>query len=257
MVNSKKRYFIQLSFLGTNYHGWQFQPNAISIQQVVEQKIKLILNEDVELTGAGRTDAGVHASFFIAHFDSSSELLNDTSHLIYKINSILPHDIAIQSIVQVVSEAHARFDAQFRTYTYYISKAKDPFRFQTSWQFFLPLNVHLMNEASSLLLQTDDFTSFSRLHSDNKTNICKVTLAQWIETPDSFIFTIVADRFLRNMVRAIVGTLVDVGLNKISLMDFDRIIRQKNRGAAGKSAPAQGLFLSKITYPTRLFLSIK
>ena len=246
-----KRYFIQLSYKGTNYHGWQIQPNAISVQEVLEKTLSTVLRQKIEVVGAGRTDTGVHASFFVLHFDVN-EKLNNLENLVYKLNSLLPTDIAIQKIWQVANELHARFSAVSRTYKYYISTKKNPFKADTSFKYLLPLDIDKMNEAARILAEYVDFTSFSRLHTDVKTNNCKILWAEWEILNTQLIFTIKADRFLRNMVRAIVGTLLEVGKGKLSLNDFRKIIEAKDRGAAGASAAAKGLFLVDVEYPEEI-----
>ena len=247
----KIRYFIQLSYAGTNYSGWQVQPNGISVQQILNEKISLKLGFPVELTGAGRTDAGVHASHFMAHFDSIKKL---NSSFIDEINRFLPHDIAIQNITKVTPEAHARFSALNRTYKYQISRIKNPFLFEFFHYYQGQLDIEKMNKAAGCLLKTNDFTSFSKLHGNNKTNICNVTKAVWEQENDILFFTISADRFLRNMVRAIVGTLLDVGKGKLTLKDFKSIIENKDRQKASSSAPAKGLCLTHIEYPEDIFM---
>jgi tRNA pseudouridine38-40 synthase len=243
-----QRYFIQCSYNGTNYHGWQIQPNAISVQEVLEDALTTILRDKTSVVGAGRTDTGVHASFFILHFDTSvSEI--DSEKMVHKLNSFLPHDIAVQKIWKVDNEMHARFSALSRTYKYFISTEKNPFQTETTYKYLKPLDVVKMNKAAKVLFDYEDFTSFSRLHTDVKTNNCKIYLAEWKQESGQIIFTIKADRFLRNMVRAIVGTLMEVGQGKLSIDEFKKIIELKNRGAAGASAPAQGLFLVDIEYP--------
>ena len=242
------RYFIQLSYKGTNYHGWQIQPNAISVQQIIENALTTVLRESIAVVGAGRTDTGVHASFFILHFDVSKSVAK-TEKLVYKLNSFLPNDIAIQKIWPVENDLHARFSAVSRTYKYYISTQKNPFRTEISLTYILPLDIDKMNQAARILYEYEDFTSFCRLHTDVKTNNCKIILAGWEVKNTQLIFTIKADRFLRNMVRAIVGTLLEVGKGKITIDDFRKIIELKDRGAAGASAPAKGLFLVDIEYP--------
>jgi len=242
------RYFIQLSYKGTSYHGWQIQPNAISVQEVVEKTLSTVLRETVEVVGAGRTDTGVHASFFVLHFEVKEELSN-FENLVYKLNSLLPNDIAFQKIWPVANDLHARFSAISRTYKYYISTKKNPFRTETSFKYLLPLDIDKMNDASHILAEFEDFTSFSRLHTDVKTNNCKILWAEWEVINTQIIFTIKADRFLRNMVRAIVGTLLEVGKGKLTLNDFRKIIEAKDRAAAGASAPAKGLFLVDVEYP--------
>jgi tRNA pseudouridine38-40 synthase len=241
------RYFVQLSFKGTQYHGWQIQPNAISVQEVIENAFSTLLQEKVEVTGAGRTDTGVHASFFVLHFEVEKEI-NDLQKMIFSLNSFLPPDIAIQKIWKVPAEAHARFSALSRTYKYYITSVKNPFTIETVYYFRGNPDMQKMNEAAQILFEYNDFTSFSRLHTDVKTNFCKILRAEWTREGDQLIFTIKADRFLRNMVRAIVGTLLEVGKGKISVADFRKIIEKKDRNAAGTSAPAQGLFLTDVEY---------
>ncbi len=250
----KSRYFIQLSYKGTNYHGWQIQPNAISVQEVLTNSFSTILREDIEITGAGRTDTGVHSSYFVAHFETNnSDLLSDKKFL-FKINSILPRDIAVHNIKLVKQDAHARFDASSRTYHYFIHTKKDPFLLESSYYFPKDLNIELMNKACDLLYNYTDFTSFSKLHTDVKTNNCKITEAFWSQEEHKIKFTISADRFLRNMVRAIVGTTLEVGREKLSLDDFIQIIESKNRSEAGVSVPAQGLFLTNITYDKSIYI---
>ena len=246
-----QRYFIQLSYDGTNYHGWQVQPNGITVQEVLESVLSIVSREKISLTGAGRTDTGVHASFFVAHFDTKNLNL-DSQKIIYNINCLLPGDIAVQNIYKVKSGAHARFDAIYRSYEYYISKRKDPFlRLYADRDSRIP-DLGIMNEAAARLYSYQDFTSFSRLGTDVKTNNCKVLDARWMDEGSKLVFSIKADRFLRNMVRAIVGTLLEVGFGKKSIEDFCRIIESKDRGAAGASAPARGLFLVDIGYPEEL-----
>lgn len=249
----KYRYFLQLAYKGTNYHGWQIQPNAITVQEVLSNKISTFLREEIQITGAGRTDTGVHASYFMAHFDSEQSDICQTE-FIYRMNSFLPVDIALHGIFRVKDDANSRFDALSRTYKYYISTQKDPFK--TEFAYYLPvkLNLEIMTKASEILFEYTDFTSFSRLHTQTKTNDCKIMQAEWHKTDNELIFTIKADRFLRNMVRAITGTLIEIGRNKLTVDDFRGIIEVKNRKMAGMSAPAHGLFLTGIEYPDGLFL---
>ncbi len=242
------RFFVRLSYKGTNFHGWQIQPNAITVQETLEKAFSLILQENIKIIGCGRTDTGVHAKDFFAHFDCNSNI-SDLEKFTYKLNSLLPKDIAIQEIFTVGKEAHARFDATERTYKYYISKVKTPFRYEESYFYPFPLNISAMNEAAKKLLDYTDFTSFSKLHTDVKTNNCVIKEAYWEKTDTQLVFTITADRFLRNMVRAIVGTLLEVGKGKCSVERFCEIIETKDRGKAGSSAPAEGLFLHRILYP--------
>lgn len=242
-----QRYFIQLAYNGTNYHGWQIQPNAISVQEVLNKALSTILREDIEVVGAGRTDTGVHASFFIAHFEVENTI-TDGVKLCFKLNSFLPNDIRIDKIYVVADDMHARFSATARTYHYYLSNKKEPFNADTVAFVPYELDIQKMNEAAKYLFDYIDFTSFSRLHTDVKTNNCKIMEAVWFEENGKFVFKITADRFLRNMVRAIVGTLMEVGRGKLSVGGFCKIIEAQNRGAAGASAPAKGLFLSEIKY---------
>ena len=250
----KSRYFIQLSYKGTNYHGWQIQPNAISVQEVLTKSFSTVLREEVEITGAGRTDTGVHASYFIAHFESENTKLVSDEKFLFKINSILPKDIAVSDIKLVNQDAHARFDAKSRTYHYYIHTKKDPFLLESSYYLPKKLDLDLMNKACEILFNYTDFTSFSKLHTDVKTNNCKITEAFWSQDEHKIKFTITADRFLRNMVRAIVGTMIDIGLGKLVLDEFVQIIESKNRSEAGVSVPAQGLFLSNIIYDKTIYI---
>ena len=241
------RYFIRLSYDGTQYHGWQVQPNAVSVQQTLQDSLATLLREPVSVTGAGRTDTGVHARMMVAHFDSVQCI--DGDQLAYKLNRLLPSDIAVQCIVAVPAEAHARFSATCRTYHYWVYTHKDPFLRHYAARITFPLRFDLMNEAAEHLLSVRDFTSFSKLHTDAKTNICHVTRAHWEEVePGLWRFEIAADRFLRNMVRAIVGTLVDVGRGKITLAEFDHIIACKDRCSAGDSMPGHALALVRIDY---------
>ncbi len=245
------RYFLELSYNGAAYRGWQRQPAAPSVQQTLEEALSTLLGvggEPIEITGAGRTDTGVHAAYYVAHFDVTRRIA-DTADFIYHANSILPPDIAIGSVKQVPDDAHARFDATEREYTYYIITRKDPFRTPLAWQYTVPLDLEAMNRAAAHLLRTEDFTTFAKLGGGNRTNICRVTEAQWQRgTNGELIFTIRADRFLRNMVRAIVGTLVDVGRGKISPEQFAEIIAEKNLSRSSGGAPAHGLFLTDIKY---------
>jgi len=243
-----------LSFEGTNYHGWQIQPAVLTVQQTLENALSLILDEKITSIGAGRTDAGVHAAIFCVHFDSHRSDIDLDKRLIFRLNNFLPADISIKSIRKVIPDANARFSAISRTYKYYIQKTKDPFKQLWSWHINYPLNVLLMNAACDILKKYSDFTSFSRLHSDAKNNICNISSAKWIEDDNEIIFSITSNRFLRNMVRAIVGTMVDIGYGKISIEDFKKIIEYKDRCKAGKSAPAKGLFLTDINYHENIFL---
>jgi len=248
------RYFIFISYKGTSYHGWQVQPNSVTVQKILDEGLSTVLEENISTTGAGRTDTGVHALVFCAHFDSSSSDLDKRKNLVYRLNRYLPKDIAVTGIRKVVNDANARFSALSRTYKYYISREKDPFSEDSSWYLHGVIDVELMNKAAKLLSKYEDFTSFSRLHTDVKTNNCRVFEAGWKEAGNQLIFTIRADRFLRNMVRAIVGTMAEIGFHKIDLEEFRKIIEAKDRGKAGKSAPAKGLFLTEIEYPEAIFI---
>lgn len=248
-----QRYFIELAYNGTRFNGWQIQPNAPSVQETLQKALSTICREELKITGAGRTDTGVHASFFVAHFDSEKKHL-DHPDFAYKLNSFLNQDIAIFRIYKVKPEAHARFDALSRTYHYYITCKKNPFVQETAWYFKYPLDLDAMNEACKMLFDYSDFTSFSKLHTDVKTNNCCIDQAKWIQDGDKLIFEVKADRFLRNMVRAIVGTMLEVGQRKITVDDFRVVIERKNRGAAGVSVPPQGLFLTGIEYPETIEL---
>ena len=249
------RYFVYISYNGSNYCGWQIQPNGNSVQQEIETAIRMLLRQPISITGAGRTDAGVHARTMVAHFDSDPILNPDV--FTDKINRILPKDIALLRIREVVPEAHARFDAVSREYQYFITTRKDVFRHSFQYKIAHPLHTEKMNEAAQILFEHTDFTSFSKLHTDVKTNNCKIIKASWEESDGSYVFTIRADRFLRNMVRAIVGTLIEVGRNKMSLPEFRSVIEAKDRGKAGTSVPGQALFLTDIEYPEHLFIPIK
>ena len=248
------RYFIFISYKGTSYHGWQIQPNSVTVQKLLDESLTTILSENISTTGAGRTDTGVHAMVFCAHFDSVSSDLDTRKNLIYKLNRYLPRDISVTSMRKVKPDANARFSALSRTYKYFISTEKDPFTEDSSWYLHGKINIKAMNEAAKLLPEHSDFTSFSRLHTNVKTNICKIYHAFWELNGCQLIFTIKADRFLRNMVRAIVGTMIQIGSGKMELKEFEEIIYAKDRGKAGKSAPAKGLFLMEIEYPDEIFL---
>ena len=240
------RYCIEFSYSGKNYFGYQIQPNEISVQEVLEKALSTILREEIKITGAGRTDTGVHAKKIIAHFNTEKK---PGEQLVYQLNSFLPEDIAVKKIFGVRNDFHARFDATFRTYEYYIDLEKNPFTQDSAWQIWKrDLDVDRMNEACKILFEYEDFTSFSKLHTENKTNNCKISKAYWEQNGSELKFTISADRFLRNMVRAIVGTMVEVGNGKIEASDLRKIIEDKNRNSAGTSAPAQGLFLVDVGY---------
>ena len=243
----KQRYFIELMYDGTAYHGWQVQPNSSTVQEQINLALSTVLGEEINVFGAGRTDTGVHAKQMFAHFDSL--LSFDEIDLVYKLNSFLKNDISIVRVFKVEDSAHSRFDAISRKYEYLIHTNKNPFLLNKSWYFHRILDINLMNEACKLLLNYSDFTSFSKLHTQTKTNNCSLKSALWKKVDDSLVFTIEADRFLRNMVRAIVGTLIAVGEKKISIEDFIQIIESKNRANAGVSVPAYGLYLTNVNYP--------
>ncbi|MDP1802363.1 MAG: tRNA pseudouridine(38-40) synthase TruA [Bacteroidota bacterium] len=251
------RYFLTLSYNGTNFNGWQMQDNtANTVQQVLEEKVSMILKEKIEFSGCGRTDTGVNAKNYIAHFESNcKDLIGNKEHWIYKFNTVLPIEIAVQDIRAVLPEAHARYSARSRTYYYFIHQKKNPFIDNFSLYVYGDLDLELMNKAAAMLLEHTDFTSFSKLHTQNKTNNCVITKAIWQKTGDcQWRFTISADRFLRGMVRAIVGTLLLVGKNKISLNDFKKIIEAKDRNAAGPNVAPNALFLVGIYYPKEIFI---
>lgn len=246
------RYFLRLSYHGKEYHGWQRQPRAISVQQVIEDSLSTLLRTTTAIVGAGRTDSGVHASEMIAHMDVLGPL--DTKKLLYRLNAFMPKDIAIQNVFPVKDNAHARFDAISRSYIYKVVQEKDPF--QTDFAYFVTadLDVNLMNIAAKKLLQYTDFECFSKSNTDVKTYNCKLKEAVWVRNGEVLEFRITADRFLRNMVRAIVGTLLEIGKGQKNISDLDAIIASKNRSKAGVSVPAHGLYLTKIIYPKEIYV---
>ena len=248
------RYFIYLSYDGTRYHGWQIQPGDISVQECLMKALSTLLRrETVEVTGAGRTDAGVHARLMVAHFDHETAL--DTAFLTDKLNRLLPPDIAVYRVVEVRPDAHARFDATSRKYRYYVTTSKTPFRRHYSCRLFNRPDFEQMNHAAETLFEYTDFTSFSKLHTDVKTNNCRIMYARWEqEDADTWVFTIRADRFLRNMVRAVVGTLLEVGRGKLTIEGFRQVIEKKDRCSAGTSVPGNALFLVDVTYPEEIFI---
>ncbi len=241
------RFFIEFSFLGTDYHGWQIQPDAISVQEIMEKALSNLLREKINLTGAGRTDAGVHASYFVAHFESSC--MSDPRFIVQKLNRYLHSSIAVFRIIPVYENFHARFDAISRTYKYVISRHKQPFLDKLCYYYHKDLDLDAMDRASKILINTEDFTSFAKLHGGNKTNICNISLAKWLSFDGWIIFTVKADRFLRNMVRSLTGTLMDVGKGKMGVREFKEIIEAGNNQMASASAPAHALFLFDIEYP--------
>ena len=241
------RYFVTFSYDGSRYHGWQIQPNGDSVQAQLQRGLSLLLRQEVMVTGAGRTDAGVHARMMVAHFDFPTSL--DEKQLAYKLNKLLPGDIAIAGVRQVEENLHARFSATSRMYRYYAHTAKNPFLRNTSCELHYPLDFNKMNEAADMLKRYDDFGAFCKAHADVKTTLCKVTVARWHQTsPTTWYFEIRANRFLRNMVRAVVGTLIDVGRGRLTMEDFQRVVEGKKRTEAGESMPAHALFLEDITY---------
>ena len=240
------RYFLHLAYNGKAYHGWQIQPGDISVQEVLEKCISLKLKQDISITGCGRTDTSVNARNFYAHYEA--EPINDLQTFVNQLNMFLPDDIVVYRCWQVDPYLHARFDAKSRTYHYYVTRTKNPFHTDDALYIYGPLDVEKMNEAAKLLFEYQDFTSFSKLHTQVKTNNCKIMEACWFEQNDLLVFHIKADRFLRNMVRAIVGTLLEVGKGKLTIDGFRRIIEQKDRCSAGTSMPAHALFLEAVTY---------
>lgn len=242
------RYFIELAYNGSKYHGWQIQPGAPTVQEELNKALSTLLREDISVVGAGRTDTGVHASFYVAHFEVEQQLA-DPGQIVYKLNRLLGKDIAIYQLYQVHPDIHARFSALSRTYKYYIDKQKDPFTYTYAWKVFPLPEITRMNEACRILFEYTDFTSFSKLHTDVKTNYCTILEAHWEDTGSQLIFTIKANRFLRNMVRAIVGTMLEIGQGKLSINGFRKIIESKDRCCAGTSVPGHALFLYDIEYP--------
>ncbi len=247
------RYFLYFAYDGTNYHGWQVQPNAVTVQLRLEEAIHTLLRQPTPVTGAGRTDAGVNARLMVAHFDTATPL-PAPDVFADRLNRLLPPDIAVYRCRPVIDEAHARFDATSRTYKYYAIDHKSPFAERYAWRYRGELDFDAMNKAAEMLYKYTDFTSFSKLHTDVKTNNCLVTHARWEKEGEGYTFTITADRFLRNMVRAVVGTLIEVGRHKISISDFCNIIEGKDRCLAGTSMPGKALFLHDVTYPDNIFL---
>ncbi len=260
------RYFLYFSYRGTDFHGWQRQPNGLSVQELLEDALTLILRTPTIVVGAGRTDAGVHAQTMIAHFDTESALLSSPQggrlldeakqKFILRLNGVLPESIAVQDVRLVKDDAHARFDAIRRTYEYRVTFRKDPFMGKLLTRLHAPLDFEAMNDTAKILLETEDFGSFCKLHTDVKTTLCNVTRADWqplVGIEDAYVFTITANRFLRNMVRAVVGTLFEVGRGKMSKQQFADIVAQKHRTAAGMSAPAEGLFLVDVEYSAEIF----
>ncbi len=247
------RYFISLAYNGTHFHGWQYQPNAISVQQVLEDSLSTVLRTPIKVTGAGRTDTGVHAKLMVAHFDAS--ISDDIyGNLVHLLNQFLNSDIVIYSITLVKGAAHARFDALLRTYEYHIDFEKNPFSNGFAYLFRDTLNLDKMNEATQLIKTTKDFEAFSKTNTNIKTFFCDISYAQWTKGERGYVFKITANRFLRNMVRSIVGTLLDVGSNKTTIGQVGGVIKSKQRSNAGFSVPAHGLYLSDIKYPDNIYI---
>ena len=241
------RYFITFSYDGTAYHGWQIQPHSVSVQEELQKALSTLLRRSVEVVGAGRTDTGVHARKMVAHFDSEQEL--ECTQLVYKLNKLLPRDIAVQQVERVEDEMHARFSAKSRTYHYYVHLGKDPFLRSYSWQVYGNPDFELMNKAAEVLMEYTDFTSFSKVNTDTKTNDCTITEAHWDKVGEGqWRFTITANRFLRNMVRAIVGTLMEVGRGRMTIEQLRSVVEAKDRCRAGDSVPGNALFLVEVKY---------
>ncbi|MGD1945443.1 MAG: tRNA pseudouridine(38-40) synthase TruA [Croceivirga sp.] len=245
------RYFIEFSYHGKAYHGWQNQPNVISVQAVLEKALSTLLRDDIAVLGAGRTDAGVHAKQMFAHFDYTQEL--DTNKMLLRLNAFLPNDIMVKSLRSVVPEAHARFDATERTYEYWVVREKNPFLYDFAHLVFRPIQISRMNEAANIMMEYSDFECFSKSNTDVKTFVCDIRVAFWKKRGEILVFTISADRFLRNMVRAAVGTLLEIGLGKREVADIRTVIEGKDRSKAGVSVPAKGLYLTKVSYPEAIF----
>ncbi len=259
-MSEKQRYFIELAYDGTDFHGWQVQPNATTVQELLDDALTIVLREPIETVGCGRTDTGVHARDFYAHFDigsmdnGESSIVNDKQAIdliktVTSVNAILPDTIAIKRIIPVHAEAHARFDATSRSYEYHVHFNKDPFKINHSWQLRDKPDIALMNAAARIIMEHTDFSCFSKSNTQTYTNNCKITRAEWVYSGHCLVFHITADRFLRNMVRAIVGTLMQVGRKEIQPEDVRAIIESKNRSNAGTSVPACGLYLTEVKYP--------
>lgn len=245
-----KRFFVELSYHGSNYHGWQYQPNALTVQECLDKALTTFLGKNTASLGCGRTDTGVHATQFYAHFDADEDFSEDKqSRFLKSVNALLPYDIAVKQLHEVHPEAHARFDATRRSYQYHIHFHKNPFKTQTSWFYKDTLDIEAMNRAAAFIPEFEDFGAFCKANSNNFTNNCEVSRAEWELLNDGLIFHITANRFLRNMVRAIVGTLVEIGQKKMQPEEICAVIESKNRSNAGASVPACGLFLTEVSYP--------
>ena len=247
------RYFIEFSYNGKAYCGWQKQPDVMTVQEVLEDAMSTVLQTKIEVMGAGRTDTGVHAKQMYAHFDMENAITD--SQIVYKFNQLLPKDIAVIGLHRVKNDSHARFDALSRTYEYIISEKKNPFNTESAHFLKNPMDIDKMNEASQLLFNYKNFKAFSKVHTDVKTYNCKMMVAEWERREDTLVFTIKADRFLRNMVRAIVGTIIDIGSGKFKVEEIKTIIESQDRGNAGTSVPAKGLYLMNIEYPQDTFIN--
>lgn len=250
-----QRYFIQLSYDGTDFHGWQIQPNAKTIQETLNGALSTLFRRAIYCVGCGRTDTGVHARFFIAHIELSAPVNEDASEVVYRLNRILPRSIAVQDVYPVAADAHARFSAIERSYAYCITRSKDPFSINRQWELREDLDIDAMNAAAKHLLGTHDFSSFSKSNTQTETNLCEVTEVKWLAEADDLVFRISANRFLRNMVRAVVGTLVEVGRGRISSEDVEAIMMAKDRREAGTSVPAHGLYLTDVRYPESITIN--
>lgn len=249
-MSENRRYFIELSYHGAKYHGWQYQPNAVAVQQVLDQALSTYFRKKIETLGCGRTDTGVHATQFFAHFDLDEDFSENKELKFLKgVNSLLPYDIAVSHLYEVAENAHARFDATRRSYQYHIHFQKNPFKTETSWLIKEPLDIKAMNLAASYIMDYEDFGAFCKANADNFTNNCLVSRSEWEVKEDGIVYHITANRFLRNMVRAIVGTLTDIGKGKMSPEHIKEIIESGNRSKAGPSVPACGLFLTEVNYP--------
>ncbi len=247
------RYFLKLAYLGTNFHGWQTQPNALSVQQFLNEKLSLVLRKDINVVAAGRTDTGVHAKEMYAHFDLD-QTLNDPDALLNSLNKMLSPSVYVSQIRRVKDDAHARFDAQERAYEYWVNRERNPFQHHLAANIFIELDFEAMNRVAARLCFKGDFSSFSKSKTQTKTNICEIRRAFWEDLGDQWVFHISADRFLRNMVRAIVGSLLEVGKGRMTEVEFMDMIEAKDRKLAGESVPAQGLFLTRVAYPQEIFI---
>ena len=247
------RYFIELSYKGTNYHGWQIQKNATGVQQLLNKALSLKIGNDIETVGSGRTDKGVHALQQFAHFDTDKKINGE--QLAYQFNRIFPNDIVVMNIYEVNPDAHARFDATARSYQYKINQVKDPFLINTSYYRRGDLDIKLMNQAAEGLMGTQDFESFSKVKTDVNHFICTISKSEWIQIRDQIYYSVTADRFLRGMVRTLVGTMLDIGTGKISLEELKKIISSRDRKMAGRAVPAHGLFLTEVKYPSDIFIN--